>query len=46
MVGAGVDATYDYGPENRRFRKTVNASVTSYAYDGPSTPPAASLRTG
>ncbi|MCG8506344.1 MAG: hypothetical protein MI755_17200 [Sphingomonadales bacterium] len=34
MVGAGVDATYDYGPENRRFRKTVNASITSYAYDG------------
>ena len=34
MAAGSVSASYAYGPENRRYRKTVNGSVTSYAYDG------------
>ena len=29
MVAGSVGASYAYGPENRRYRKTVNGAVTS-----------------
>ena len=29
MAAGSVGASYAYGPENRRYRKTVNGSVTS-----------------
>ena len=45
--GPGVDAIYTYDPLGRRHKKSgAGVADVTFLHDGPSTPPAASLRTG